>query len=151
MSEIQPQQWEIWHARFSFSEGKGYKYRPVVVVGTREDGSLVMMVTSAANKLSLPNDYFIQDWEAAGLQKPSIARADRIIEVPANYIGTAGRIGMLRKRDITEINKVLQSVIEQSAEEKLFESLDKAASTPISECVSMEDGINAVKDGLSWK
>jgi len=50
-----PQVWEVWHARFDFSEGRGYKYRPVIVVGLREDGSLVMMVTSAANKLSLPH------------------------------------------------------------------------------------------------
>lgn len=50
-SEDGPGPWEIWHARFDFSDGKGYKYRPVVVVGREEDGSLVMMVTSATNKL----------------------------------------------------------------------------------------------------
>lgn len=52
-----PQEWEIWHARFDFSEGKGCKYRPVIVVDTCEDGSLVMMVTSAGNKLHLDHDF----------------------------------------------------------------------------------------------
>lgn len=52
MNELVPQPWEVWHARFNFSEGHGYKYRPVIVLATRADGSLVAMVTSATNKLS---------------------------------------------------------------------------------------------------
>lgn len=40
MSECSPQPWEIWHARFDFSEGKGYKYRLVIVVDVRDDSSL---------------------------------------------------------------------------------------------------------------
>lgn len=52
MNELVPQPWEVWHARFNFSEGYGYKYRPVIVLATRADGSLVAMVTSATNKLS---------------------------------------------------------------------------------------------------
>ncbi len=46
-----PKPWEAWHARFDFSEGKGYKYRPVIVVEVATDGSIVMMVTSTTNKL----------------------------------------------------------------------------------------------------
>ena len=78
MSDRVPQPWEVWHARFDFSEGHGYKYRPVIVLAIRSDGSLVAMVTGAANKLSLEHDYPIREWEAAGLEKPSIARLDRI-------------------------------------------------------------------------
>lgn len=52
MNELVPQPWEVWHARFNFSEGHGYKYRPVIVLATRADGSLVAMVTRATNKLS---------------------------------------------------------------------------------------------------
>ncbi len=51
------------------------------------------MVTSATNKLSLDHDYLIREWEAAGFDKPSIARLDRIAEIPPGYLGTAGRIG----------------------------------------------------------
>ena len=101
------------HARFDFSGGSGYKYRPVIVVGTREDGSLVMMVTGAANRLSLPHDYLIRDWEEAGLEKPSIARADRIVEIPAGYLGTAGRIGKLSDSDIDAIKRVLTAMAQE--------------------------------------
>ena len=80
------------------------------MVGLREDGGLVMMVTGAANKLSLPHDYLMRDWREAGLDKPSIARADRIAEIPAGYLGMAGRIGRLSERDIEAIQRVLAAV-----------------------------------------
>ena len=117
-NDCAPQEWEIWHARFDFSEGKGYKYRPVIVVDTCDDGSLVMMVTSAGNKLHLEHDYLIRDWQEAGLEKPSIARADRIAEIPAGYLGTSGYIGRLAEHDIAEITTVLAEI----AEGKSFES-----------------------------
>ena len=110
MSELVPQPWEIWHARFDFSEGHGYKYRPVIVLATRPDGSLVAMVTGAANKLSLAHDYIIREWEAAGLDRPSIARLDRIAEIPAGYLGTAGRIGHLADGDIAAIKTILTEI-----------------------------------------
>lgn len=110
MSELVPQPWEIWHARFDFSEGHGYKYRPVIVLATRPDGSLVAMVTGVANKLSLAHDYAIREWEAAGLDKPSIARLDRIAEIPAGYLGIAGRIGRLVDSDIAAIKTILTEI-----------------------------------------
>lgn len=105
-----PRPWEIWHARFDFSEGKGYKYRPVIVVDVAEDGSIVMMVTSATNRLHLEHDHFISGWQAAGLEKPSIARADRIAQIPADYLGTAGRIGRLDGADIQAITRILAEI-----------------------------------------
>ena len=110
MSERVPQPWEVWHARFDFSEGHGYKFRPVIVLATRPDGSLVAMVTGAGSKLSLEHDYLIREWEAAGLDKPSIARLDRIAEIPAGYLGTAGRIGRLADGDIAAIKAILAEI-----------------------------------------
>lgn len=110
MSNRIPQVWEIWHARFNYSEDKGYKYRPVIVVDICSNGSLVMMVTSATNKLSLEHDYLIHDWKEAGLKKASIARADRIAEIPAGYLGTAGYIGTLTENDIAAITLILAEI-----------------------------------------
>lgn len=110
MSEHVPQPWEIWHARFDFSEGRGYKFRPVIILATRPDGTLVTMVTGSTNKLSLEHDYPIREWKAAGLDKPSIARLDRIAEIPAGYLGTAGRIGRLADSDIAAIKAILSEI-----------------------------------------
>ncbi|WP_307738692.1 type II toxin-antitoxin system PemK/MazF family toxin [uncultured Parolsenella sp.] len=110
MSELVPEPWEIWHARFDFDDGKGYKYRPVIVLGTRDDGSLVMMVTSATNKLRLEHDYLIRDWRQAGLDKPSIARVDRIAQIPPRYLGSAGKLGRLTNQDISALSAILASL-----------------------------------------
>lgn len=102
-----PQMWEIWHARFNYSGSSGYKFRPVIIVGINPDGSLAMMITSATNKLHLEHDYPILDWQRAGLEKPSIARVDRIAQIPPNYLGTAQKIGQLSERDIANISVLL--------------------------------------------
>lgn len=62
--------WEVWHARFDFQEGHGYKFRPVIVVGVRGDESLTMMVTGSTNKLHLEHDYPLRDWRETGEVKP---------------------------------------------------------------------------------
>ena len=111
MSDVAPAPWEVWHARFNFDGGKGYKYRPVIVLGTRAGGSLVMMVTSATNKLRLEHDYLLQDWQEAGLVKPSIARVDRIAEIPPGYLGSAGRVGRLSARDEFAIRDILRAML----------------------------------------
>lgn len=111
MSEFSPEPWEIWHARFNYDGAKGYKFRPVIVVGANPDGSLVMMVTRATNKLSLEHDYLIKDWAYAGLTSPPIARVDRIAEIPASYLGSAGRIGRLSDRDIEALSAILKTLL----------------------------------------
>lgn len=111
MNERTPQPWEVWHARFDFSEGRGYKYRPVIVLAASSDGSLVAMVTSANNKLALAHDYPIREWAAAGLDKPSIARLDRIAQIPAGYLGNAGFIGRLVDEDIAAIKAILAEIV----------------------------------------
>lgn len=102
--------WQVWHARFNFAEGKGYKFRPVIVLGPSPGSLLVLMVTGATSKLSLEHDYFLRDWVEAGLDKPSIARADRIAEIPLSYLGSAGFIGSLSLRDIDGLRAVLQTM-----------------------------------------
>ncbi len=108
-SDTEPQKWEVWHARFDYDGKKGYKYRSVIIVGKCEDGSLVMMVTSSTNKLSLPHDCQLLDWEAAGLKNPSLARVDRVAVIPRGYIGTAGRIGKLSDADRAAVSAMIQA------------------------------------------
>lgn len=68
------------------------------------------MVTSATNKLSLEHDYLIREWKSAGLDKPSIARLDRIAEIPSGYLGSAGRIGRLANGDAAAIKAMLTEI-----------------------------------------
>ena len=104
-SEAAPAPWEIWHARFNFDD-HGYRFRPVLVLACSPDGLLAAMITSASNKLSLPLD----DWQAAGLTKPSLVRVNRIALLPPTYLGTAGRIGRLSPRDAHRVSQVLATL-----------------------------------------
>ena len=108
-SEAAPAPWEIWHARFNFDD-RGYKFRPVLVLACSPDGLLAAMITGASNKLSLPLDTPIDDWQEAGLTKPSLVRVDRIALLPPTYLGTAGRIGRLSPRDARRVNQALATL-----------------------------------------
>lgn len=72
---------------------------------------MTAMVASATNKLSLDHDHLIREWGAAGLDKPSIARLERIAEIPPGYLGTAGRIGRLAEVDIEAIRAILSEIV----------------------------------------
>ena len=108
-SEVAPAPWEIWHARFNFDD-RGYKFRPVLVLACSPDGLLAAMITSASNKLSLPLDTPLKDWQAAGLTKPSLVRVDRIALLPPTYLGTAGRIDKLSPHDTHRISQALAAL-----------------------------------------
>jgi len=108
-SEVAPAPWEIWHARFNFDD-RGYKFRPVLVLACSPDGLLAAMITSASNKLSLPLDTPLKDWQAAGLTKPSLVRVDRIALLPPTYLGTAGRIGKLSPPHTHRISQALAAL-----------------------------------------
>lgn len=105
-SEPPPSPWEIWHARFNFDR-HGYKFRPVLVLSRAPSGLLAAMITSASNKLALPHDTPIEDWEQAGLATPSLVRVDRIAMLPTPHLGTAGRIGRLSLHDAHGIEGTL--------------------------------------------
>ena len=68
------------------------------------------MITSAANKLALPHDTPIEDWEQAGLTKPSLVRIYRIALLPASYLGTAGRVGRLSLHDAHRVSEALRAL-----------------------------------------
>ncbi len=57
----------------------------------------------------MPHDHILIDWEAAGLDKPSIARVDRVAKLPLNYVGSAGRIGKLSQADRAAISRLLKA------------------------------------------
>lgn len=105
-----PAPWEIWHARFNF-DGRGYKFRPVLILACSQDGLLAAMITSASNKLSLPLDTPLEDWRAAGLTKASLVRVDRIaLLLPPTYLGAGGRIGRLSPRDAHRVSQALATL-----------------------------------------
>jgi len=74
----------------------GIKRRPAVVVSsssyqsTRPD-VILGLLTSQIPGIPLPSDYLLQDWEQAGLRKPSVFRAF-LATVPRTSITAVGRL-----------------------------------------------------------
>jgi mRNA interferase MazF len=71
---------------FPFSDLSSTKRRPCLVVrrfDVRKLGAylVVCMVTSQLDGIKFPGDMVIQDWEEAGLPKPSLARFMKLVSI----------------------------------------------------------------------
>lgn len=109
MIEFAPSRFDVLHMKFRFSERKGYKFRPVLVIdGSELDAVAVAMVAGAESKISFPHDVFLDDWREAGLDKRSIARLDKMARLSAADTGSAGVIGHLSLRDAIRVASMLE-------------------------------------------
>jgi mRNA interferase MazF len=95
---------------FLFSGPAGQKTRPAVVLSTNDyhvewDELLVIGVTSQPPVTVRPTDCFLQDWQAAGLNKPSWVRS---------HLATFDRrlivrqLGRLSSRDLSGVEASLR-------------------------------------------
>lgn len=91
---------------------------------------MTAMVASATNKLSLDHDHLIREWGAVGLDKPSIARLERIAEIPPGYLGTAGRIGRLAEVDVEAIKAILSETSDSQRASGLGDCFETAMVRP---------------------
>jgi len=68
---------EIYICQFPFTSGMGSKVRPALVLFDLPQDAVICRVTSVHH--SGPLDVTINDWQSAGLLKPSVARLDRLV------------------------------------------------------------------------
>ena len=89
------------------------KRRPAIVVSSEtyhqeRPDALLTVVTSQINKSNSATDYVLQDWQAAGLNKPSAVRIF-LFTLPQSKIT---EIGKLSERAWKEVKKRLQISLE---------------------------------------
>ena len=96
-SEAVPSPWEICQAHFTFDK-HDYKFRPVLARSPFPQWAPGGDDHQRLEQASLPLDTPLDDWQEAGLTKPSLVRVDRIALLPPTYLGTVGRIGRLSPR-----------------------------------------------------
>ena len=103
---------EIILVEFGFSEGRGSKKRPALVISSppyhagREE-VIVAAITSNVRRL-LFGDTKLEQWKAAGLLFPSIVTGI-IRTIKASLI--ARRLGVLAKSDLQRVQRHLQSAL----------------------------------------
>jgi mRNA interferase MazF len=89
------------------------KRRPAVVVSSENyhrerPDAILAVVTGQISKSNSSTDYVLQDWQAAGLKKPSAVRIF-LFTLPQSKIT---EIGKLSERDWSEAKKRLQISLE---------------------------------------
>jgi len=93
---------------FPFTDLSAKRVRPAIVVSVPEyeqntGDIIVAQVTSRQH--SLPTDYALQDWQFAGLLKPSVVRV-KLATINAALVQF--RTGRLSDRDLEEVDKRLR-------------------------------------------
>ena len=86
---------EVFICQFPFTSGAGSKLRPALVLFDLSQDAIICRVTSALR--DGPLDVVLTEWQAAGLQRPSIARLDRIVTAEKTIF--VRRLGILTSGD----------------------------------------------------
>ncbi len=79
MKELNFNKGDIWWVHFPFSECNKFKRRPAVII----DNGLLAILSLYVTTKEKDNPYFIkiENWKEAGLDKPSWAKIDRIVNL----------------------------------------------------------------------
>lgn len=96
--------WEVWFASVRFEDSLEVKKRPVVVTSSGEIYVLALKVTSHAPRNEW-GEYSLQQWQAAGLKKPSTVRIGKRLRL--EYRDMVHKIGRLHPLDIMAIQRML--------------------------------------------
>ena len=98
---------EFWVANISFTNGIGFKKRPVLVLWLDENDVIVAVVTSA--KPRTKTDVSLKDWAVSGLKVASTVRLSRLDCLENSLLLV--RIGYVSLNDATKLKAVWNSQI----------------------------------------
>jgi mRNA interferase MazF len=95
---------------FPFSDATGAKERYAVVLSTDDyhhdwNELLVVALTSRIPANLRPTDYLLQDWQAAGLTKPSLMRSHL---ATVDYRLIQNKVGAVTARDLSSVEATLK-------------------------------------------
>ena len=96
---------EIFICQFPFTSGTGSKIRPALVLFDLAQDAIICRVTSVQR--SGPLDITLQDWQPAGLLKPSVARIDRLVTAEKSIF--LRRLGVLSAADLAAVRTAWNS------------------------------------------
>lgn len=90
---------EVFICQFPFTSGTGSKIRTALVLFGLQQDAVICGVTSVSCTGKL--DITLNDWKAAGLLKPSVARLDRLVTAEKTIF--LRRLGVLSDTDLAAI------------------------------------------------
>ena len=86
---------DIFLCQFPFTSGAASKFRPALVLFDLEHDAIICRVTGVLRAGAL--DVTLNDWQTAGLLKPSVARLDRVVTAEKSIF--VRRLGVLSAQD----------------------------------------------------
>ncbi len=98
---------------FEYEDMPGVSKERPVVVGRVDEGLacvLVVKVTGHGPRPEYPGEVRIEDWEEAGLGKPSTARCSKTMLVPSDAFASQIRYGRLSTRDELAVESALREL-----------------------------------------
>jgi mRNA interferase MazF len=100
-----------------FPGAQGTKRRPVVILSSEiyhahRPDMIVGLITSQIASATGPTDYVLQDWQAAGLWRPSAFRAYISTVLQMDVISLLGRLSDADWRNIRERMKIALAPLE---------------------------------------
>ena len=99
---------DILVINFPFSDNKGSKRRPVIVLKEFNDGDiLIAKITSKSYSTAF--DVTLNDWQSAGLLSASVVRMHKIQTIHSSLV--FAHIGRLSSNDIKQVRKILLGLI----------------------------------------
>jgi mRNA interferase MazF len=99
---------EFWLANIVFTDGSGWKRRPVLVLWVDGLDVVVAAVTSAVPRTS--TDVTLDDWRSAGLRVPSTVRLSRLDCLEQSLF--FARLGVISDEDAQRILAVWRSDVQ---------------------------------------
>ena len=96
---------EVFICQFPFTSGAAGKIRPALVLFDLQHDAVICRVTSVLR--SGPLDVTLNDWQAAGLLKPSVARLDRLVTAEKSIF--LRRLGVLSPADLAAVRNAWNS------------------------------------------
>ena len=90
---------EVFLCDFPFTSGAAGKVRPALVLFDLGPDAVICRVTSVVRSGLL--DVTLNDWRAAGLLKPSVARPDRLVTAEKSIF--LRRLGWLSPADLAAV------------------------------------------------
>ena len=101
---------DIVFIKFPFSNSKGYKKRPALVLQKFNDGDLIICrITSKI--YSTEFDVVVEGWEKYGLLLPSIVRVHKLITIESTLINQ--KLGVLSSDVFERVVEAFSSIVTQ--------------------------------------
>lgn len=89
-----------------------YKVRPVLVLDNQHVIAVIAKITGTSPRENYKGEIVIQDWEEAGLNKPSTIRLSKQYKVDKNK-DLRNYVGHLSKNDIKQVERFICTNIEE--------------------------------------